>query len=238
MLPRDTIASGGGHETMPVWGEVLTQEQLDALVSYTLSAAEGTSSEVGQELFAENCAVCHGDFGEGGINPARPGDIIAPISTSEYLKTRDDFTLRAIISQGQPNFGMSPFGSESGGPLDVEEVDAIVAYMRTWEENPPVELPPEVSAAQVDLSGEEIYTDLCSQCHGVNGEGGIGPSFSDPGFQDANSDQEVFDTISLGHEATAMIGWGEILSAEQIQQVVDFIRTLESAPDFGSHSNP
>ncbi len=235
---RDTIASGGGHETMPVWGEVLTQEQLDALVSYTQSAAEGTSLEVGQELFAENCVVCHGDFGEGGINPARPGDIIAPISTSEYLKTRDDFTLRAIISQGQPNFGMSPFGSEFGGPLDVEDVDAIVAYMRTWEANPPVELPPEVSAARVDLSGEEIYTDLCAQCHGMSGEGGIGPSLSDTGFQDANSDQEIFDTISLGHEATAMIGWGEILSTEQIQQVVDFIRTLERSPGSGPTPTP
>lgn len=225
---RDTIASGGGHETMPVWGEVLTQEQLDALVNYTLAAAEGTSLEVGQDLFAQNCATCHGDFGEGGPNPARPGDIIAPISTAEYLKTRDDFTLRAIISQGQPNFGMSPFGSEFGGPLDAEEVDAIVAYMRSWESNPPVELPPEVSTAQVGLSGKEIYAELCAQCHGLNGEGGIGPSLSDTEFQSSRSDQEIFDTINLGHEATAMIGWGEILLPDQIQQLVDFIRTLES----------
>ncbi len=95
------------------------------------------------------------------------------------MKTRDDFTLRAIVSQGQPNFGMSPFSSEFGGPLDAEEIDAIVAYMRSWEANPPVELPPEVSAARIDLSGEEIYADLCAQCHGENGEGGIGPSLSD-----------------------------------------------------------
>ena len=37
------IAEGGGHETMPVWGEVLTPEQLDALVTFTLAAAEGLS---------------------------------------------------------------------------------------------------------------------------------------------------------------------------------------------------
>lgn len=222
---REIIATGGGHETMPIWGKVLTQEQLDALVSYTLSASEGTSLEEGQILFSDNCSPCHGDFGEGGPNPARPGDIIAPISTSEYLKTRDDFTLRAIINQGQPNFGMSPFGSTFGGPLDSDEIDAIVTYMRSWEDNPPVELPPEVSVAQVDLSAEQIYIELCAQCHGSEGEGGIGPSF-DANFQASNTDQEIFDTINLGHEATAMIGWGEILSTEQIQQLVGFIRTL------------
>jgi len=100
-VARQVIASGGAHETMPVWGDFLTQEQLQALVSYTLAAARGTSLEIGRELFTKNCALCHGDFGEGGPNPARQGDIIAPISTSEYLKTRDDSTLRAIIGQGQ-----------------------------------------------------------------------------------------------------------------------------------------
>jgi mono/diheme cytochrome c family protein len=227
---RQVIASGGAHETMPVWGSILTAEQLDALVSYTLNASRGTSLEVGQELFAQNCATCHGSFGEGGANPTRPDDVIAPISTGEYLRTRDDFTLRAIISQGQPNFGMSPFGTASGGPLEEEEVDAIVAFMRTWEENPPVELPPEVSVSTVSLEGAEIYRELCAQCHGPDGDGGIGPALSDPTFQDANTDEDIFDTINLGHDATAMIGWGEILSAEQIQQLVEMIRQLEQAP--------
>jgi mono/diheme cytochrome c family protein len=30
---REVIASGGQHETMPVWGNVLTPEQLDALIA-------------------------------------------------------------------------------------------------------------------------------------------------------------------------------------------------------------
>jgi mono/diheme cytochrome c family protein len=224
---REIIASGGAHETMPVWGNVLTTEQLDALVAYTLEAASGTSVEAGQELFAQNCAFCHGELGEGGPNPTRPGDIIAPISSAEYLKTRDDFTLRAIIAQGQPNFGMSPFGTAFGGPLGDDEVDAIVAYMRSWEENPPVELPPEIISGPVSLSGAEIYADLCAQCHGPQGEGGIGPSLSDPQFHAEHTDQQIFDIINLGHGATAMIAWGEVLSAEQIQELVKFIRQLE-----------
>jgi len=224
---RQVIASGGAHETMPVWGNVLTNEQLAALVSYTISAAEGSSLEVGQELYATNCAVCHGEFGEGGPNPARQGDIIAPISTSEYLKTRNDGTLRAIIAQGQPNFGMSPFGSVFGGPLSDEEIDALVAYLRSWEANPPVELPPEVPSIPLSFSGTEIYSELCSQCHGPEGEGGVGPTLINDEYKTDSAEKQLFQSINEGHAATAMIGWGEILTAEQIQQLVDFIRSLQ-----------
>jgi mono/diheme cytochrome c family protein len=225
------ISEGGGHDTMPVWGDVLTPEQLDALVTFTIAAAEGTSVEIGQELYIQNCALCHGEFGEGGPNPTHAGDIIFPISTANYLKTRDDFTLRSIIAQGQPNFGMSPFSSAFGGPLDDEQVDTIVAYMRAWEANPPVELPPEVeiSVDTVSLDTQEIYDQLCAQCHGESGGGGIGPSFQDSQFQSSRTDTQLFDTINLGHEATAMIGWGDVLSAEQIQQLVLLIQQFSLA---------
>jgi mono/diheme cytochrome c family protein len=224
---KNSISAGGAHQTMPVWGDILTEEQINALVTFVLSDSQGSVIEAGQTLFADNCAACHGDFGEGGPNPARPGDVIAPISTAEFLKTRDDFSLRAIISQGQPNLGMSPFGGEFGGPLDPDEVDAIVAYLRSWESNPPVELPPEIKSTQASLSGEQIFGEICAKCHGSKGEGGIGPSLSDPNFQAANTDQDILNTISLGHNATAMIGWSDILSQDQIQQLVEFIRNLK-----------
>jgi mono/diheme cytochrome c family protein len=227
----EIVTTGGAHETMPVWGDVLTAEQLDALVTYAASSSAGAPIEQGRALYSDNCAICHGEFGEGGVNPARPDDVIAPISSAEYLRTRDDFTLRAIIEQGQPNFGMSPFGTAFGGPLDSEEVDAIVAFMRSWEANPPVELPPEVVIDRFPLEAADIYTELCAQCHGLDGEGGIGPALNDTGFQSANTDQGIFETINLGHEATAMIGWGEILSSEQIEGLVSYIRQLAPLED-------
>jgi mono/diheme cytochrome c family protein len=228
---KEIIARGGEHQTMPVWGQALTAQQLDALVTYTLAATQGTSIEVGQQLFSQNCAPCHGQFGEGGPNPTRSGDIIFPISTAEYLKTRDDFTLRQIIAQGQPNFGMSPFGSAFGGPLDDDEIDAIVSFIRAWQDNPPVELPPEVQVAVQDtlsLDASQIFSDLCAQCHGPAGEGGIGPSFQNPQFQATRSDEQLFNAINLGHPAEPMIGWGDVLSAEQIQSLVQLIRQFKS----------
>jgi mono/diheme cytochrome c family protein len=226
---REIIAIGGAHETMPVWGEVLTPQQLEALVAYTLETTSGAPAQVGQELFAQYCSVCHGDFGEGGPNPARTNDVIAPISSAEYLKTRDDATLRSVIAQGQPNFGMSPFGTAFGGPLDDEQIDAIVAFIRNWEANPPVEFPPDVVQAPIAATGKEVFASVCARCHGGQGEGGIGPALNSPEFQAGYEDQEIFDIINSGHDATAMIGWGEIITSEQIDQLVDFIRSLDLA---------
>ncbi|MEK7278053.1 MAG: c-type cytochrome [Chloroflexota bacterium] len=233
------ITGGGGHITMPVWGDVLTPEQLGALVAYTLSASTGTGVEAGAQLFTDNCSGCHGQFGEGGPNPTRAGDIIAPISSAEFLKTRDDITLRAIISQGQPNFGMSPFSASFGGPLSDDEVGAIVTFIRSWEANPPVELPPEVAQAQAALTGAQIFGDVCSSCHGVMGEGGIGPALADPATQGRYTDQQLFDTISQGHETTSMIAWGTILTSDQITQLASYLRSLPavgSTPEPGSFS--
>ena len=72
----DAIAKGGAHQIMPAWGQLLTPQQLDALVAYTLAASQGTGAAAGEKLFAANCSSCHGRFGEGGPNPARPSTTI------------------------------------------------------------------------------------------------------------------------------------------------------------------
>ena len=72
-----------------------------------------------------------------------------------------------------------------------------------------------------------MFAEFCSQCHGPQGEGGIGPSFQDPAFHAGISDDDMFTAIDLGHPATAMIAWGQVLSDEQMAGLVTFIRRLE-----------
>jgi cytochrome c5 len=107
----------------------------------------------------------------------RAGDLIPPISSGEFLKTRDDVTLRNIISQGQPDLGMNPFGSAYGGQLSDEQIDAIIAFMRVWETNPPpaeapaapTEAPaqPQAPSGPVTFSGQvlPILQAKCQMCH-------------------------------------------------------------------------
>ncbi|MFH1183727.1 MAG: c-type cytochrome [Chloroflexota bacterium] len=230
---RKVIRGGGAHVTMPVWGEILTPEQLDALVQFSLTAARGEGTQEGARLFAENCVACHGQFGQGGPNPTQVGDMIAPISSTEYLGTRDDVTLRNIISQGQPNLGMNPFGSAYGGALGDDEIEALVAYMRSWQANPPQFSPPEpptATAPEPGFTAEQTYRGLCAQCHGARGEGGSGPALNTSVFQTRRDDQALADLISTGVPSTPMIGVGQLLSDRQINDLVSLLRTFGSAP--------
>jgi len=235
---RESIASGGTHETMPVWGDVLTVAQLDALTAYTWQAAQGSLSNEGQNLFAENCAFCHGTFGEGGQNPARNNDIIAPISSAEYLTTRNDFTLFTIIAQGQPNFGMSPFSLVFGGPLNDDQINAIVSYMRYWEVDPPVENPPEVQLLRDrNLSGQDIFDTVCTQCHWEGDPFGA-PPFDAPDFQENHFDEDIFDRIKYGHPNSTMIAFNSLLTDGQILELIEVIRQFGSVSEESSSTVP
>ncbi|MGD2161545.1 MAG: c-type cytochrome, partial [Anaerolineales bacterium] len=88
-----------------------------------------------------------------------------------------------------------------------------------------------IDTGEVAVSGEEVYLDLCAQCHGDMGEGGIGPALRATSFQLSNTDQEIFDSVSLGHPATPMIAWGEVLTSDQIWELVNVIRNLPESSE-------
>ena len=232
---RQVITSGGAHQTMPVWGSVLTQAQIDALVNFVINSSLGTSIQRGQTLFAQNCASCHGDFGEGGLNPTNPNQLIAAIGTAEFLNTRDDSTLFQIITQGQPDQGMSPFGTTNGGNLDDDQINSIVAYLRSWQANPPVTTPPQFTIPTLNLSAADIYAKVCAQCHGSNGEG----STTAPELNDLSddTDQDVYNAISKGTPYTTMLAFDSILSDSQIQELVAIIRQFPP-PQASSQPTP
>ncbi|HSB67437.1 MAG TPA: c-type cytochrome [Anaerolineales bacterium] len=103
----------------------------------------------GQDLYSVNCVECHGADGEGGeIKGVEglEGYIMKAINTKDEMYTRDDPTLNEIVSYGQPDLGMTPFGRAFGGALGPSDIEAIVTFMRyTWDDR--VELPKEVTAA-------------------------------------------------------------------------------------------
>ncbi len=54
---------------MPAFGDILEREQVEDVVQYVLSlsgrAEDGEAAARGSEVFAEQCAACHGDDGRG-----------------------------------------------------------------------------------------------------------------------------------------------------------------------------
>ena len=82
----------------------------------------------------------------------------------------------------------------------------------------PVPTPPTISAS-------ELYATNCAACHGGNRQGvsGLGPALT-PQRLAALSDTEIRDTILNGRPDTPMPPWKDILSAEEIDALLQFIK--------------
>lgn len=84
--------------------------------------------------------------------------------------------------------------------------------------------------------GEELYSLNCSACHGLNGEGGVGPALNSKQFLQASSDEQTQLIIAVGVPGTQMNAYsldhGGPLTSEQIKAMATFIRSWEEdAPD-------
>ncbi len=132
---------------------------------------------IGQDLYSVNCVECHGADGEGGIISGvegLEGFNMKAIHSQDEMYTRDDETLADIVSYGQPNLGMTPFGKAYGGGLSPSEIDSVVAFMRyTWDDR--AEIPagavstiPSLNPGEVpswDVHIQPLVKRYCVSCH-------------------------------------------------------------------------
>jgi mono/diheme cytochrome c family protein len=84
--------------------------------------------------------------------------------------------------------------------------------------------------------GNQIWNVNCSSCHGLNGEGNIGPALNSKQFLQTATDEQASLLISVGVPGSQMSAYsqdhGGPLTSEQIKAVVTFIRSWEpTAPD-------
>ena len=70
-------------------------------------------------------------------------------------------------------------------------------------------------------TGDEIFANNCSSCHGDSGEGGRGPNLHGIGVDPREDHVEQVTNGGGG-----MPAWGTRLTPAQIEAVVDFVRTL------------
>jgi mono/diheme cytochrome c family protein len=101
----------------------------------------------GSQLFAStadggfNCAGCHGGMaGVGGEAPFTVTDPFtqevqavnwkAPAVNTVYYKF-DESEVRFILNYGRPFSPMSPWGLVGGGPMNTQQIDNLLAYMKS-----------------------------------------------------------------------------------------------------------
>lgn len=82
---------------------------------------------------------------------------------------------------------------------------------------------PRTSAEDV-AAGARTFRSHCSECHGLNGEGGRGPNLASGQFFHGSTDRELLKNISDGIAGTEMAGL--FYSPDRVWQIVAYLRSL------------
>jgi cytochrome c oxidase cbb3-type subunit 3 len=115
------------NSAMPRFGAdgVLTRAQISDVADYVLSLSGGAASadavKRGAPLFAENCAACHGEKGEGNVEMGAPR-----LSDKIWLYGGDKATVVQTITNSRN--GTMPAWSER---LDDATVKMLTIYVHT-----------------------------------------------------------------------------------------------------------
>ncbi|MEK7276529.1 MAG: c-type cytochrome, partial [Chloroflexota bacterium] len=90
------ITDGNIDRLMPPWRETLTEAERWNLVAYLYSLS-APQIETGRQIYAADCANCHGDNGQGDGQAAAP---IPDFTDQEYMASKSDDDFYAAITQG------------------------------------------------------------------------------------------------------------------------------------------
>jgi cytochrome c oxidase cbb3-type subunit 3 len=88
---------------------------------------------------------------------------------------------------------------------------------------------PEELKAIAMKAGKKIFMSNCSACHAADGGGGVGPNLCDPFWLHGGSREDVIKVITDGVPAKGMISWKAMLKPEQIEQVSDYVLSLQGS---------
>jgi cytochrome c oxidase cbb3-type subunit III len=193
------------RETAPLYAKYLQQDLLTV-------AADPSAHAMGQRLFLNYCAPCHGSDGRGSKG-------FPNLADDDWLYgDGDDETpqdIKKTISDGRAAV-MPAFGATLGE----QGVKNIANYVRslsglTYDEH---------KAA----AGKATFSTVCAACHGADGKGNKAmgaPNLTDKVWLYGGSEAAIIETITLGRNGT-MPAHGPLLGEGKVQVLTAYVWSL------------
>lgn len=187
----------------------------DAYAARTIEdlSTDSEALKVGQRLFIQNCAQCHGSDAHGTTG-------FPNLADKDWLFGGTPEKIKESIMHGRNAVGMMSWTGALGGEEGVKEVAAYV----------------------ISLSGRSVNADLakagkakfgiCAGCHGPDGQGSIAmgtpmgaPNLSDNTWLYGGSQRAIEESIRNGR-AGVMPPWKDILGEEKVHVISAYIYSL------------
>ena len=175
-------------------------------------------------LYKQNCSACHGENGSGG--PA------FDLANSNYQTLVDDESLRHSITSGMPGTEMPAFGESAGGFLTPQQVNVLVAGMRSrWAHTDQKlhDMPGYSSNAIGDAEqGRQIFQVNCSSCHQQGRQ-----KIDDTSYLALVSDQSLRTIVIAGRPDLGQPDWKQVrpgrpLTDQDVSDIVAYLHSLRS----------
>lgn len=182
----------------------------------------------GSFIFKHYCSVCHGDKGNGqsrarGSFAVPPRDYTTPEAAIELTRPR----MINSVTNGRPGTAMIAWRTE----LTEKEIENVVDYIRgtfmQLNNGKPRTRPSDKLLAS---RGGVLYMQACAMCHGDTGKrmisGRMNPpptDFTSPKAKNELTHKRIVASITTGRPGTAMKGYGNEFSKDDIEAMAKFI---------------
>jgi ubiquinol-cytochrome c reductase cytochrome c subunit len=187
------------------------------------------SVRLGAELYAGNCASCHGISGEGITSPRLGAGAVPGQGPS----------LRGVGAQAADFYlrlGLMPLTNPREEPerervlFSENELRSLVAYVASLGPGPPIPHP-DLHGASIS-TGLKAFTEHCAGCHQIVARGGFVTGARVPPLQGGLTQTEIAEAVRIGPYLMPRFSARQI-SPAQLNAIVKYVRSTSSPEDRG-----
>jgi cytochrome c oxidase cbb3-type subunit 3 len=196
-------------------------------------AAHAGNTYEGYTLFNQSCFLCHGTDGKGNGPLAKKLDVAPADLTNEKggaAKSSDRRLfgmIQGTVKHGSGNSAMPQWGLA----MPENQIESLVSYIRFLQHS-------NNSLPGDPKLGKIVYEDNCAACHGRSGKGD-GPlaevlnlkarDHTDSAEMNKLPNSRLLNVVTNGTPGKSLMpGWKGILSSEEIEGAVSYLRLLST----------
>jgi ubiquinol-cytochrome c reductase cytochrome c subunit len=208
----------------------IAHAQLPSGISRPANEAGLSDRELGSQLYAANCASCHGIAGEGvaGAGQARGAGDVAGQGPP----------LKGVGAQAAHFYlttGFMPLGNPHEQPwrrrvlFDDRELRSLIDYVASLGPGPPIPTPrPEKGSVP---EGLHLFTDHCAGCHQVVAEGGYVTDARVPKIKQ-DTPTQIAEAVRIGPYLMPKFST-KAISDRQLNSIIAYIQAVKHPTNEG-----